>query len=154
MYPKGYTRPAQDALGWLCATVDFHETAKCPHIHGVERSPLRVLLIEDDEDSRTLFAEVLEEAQMHVTSALPDALPKPDSFRIVVTDLPGHSAYSNDSALAWIDQLKTLFSVPIVVLTGRHEATHDDALKSAAILLRKPIDIEELVSAVRKAAQT
>jgi DNA-binding response OmpR family regulator len=120
----------------------------------VKSTRLHVLVVEDDPDSRLLFGEVLGDSQIESRCVEPSQLPEPDSFGVVVTDLPGISGdgYSSARARDWIAQLQQRYAVPIVVVTARHEAQSDGALSLAADVMHKPIDIDDFVTRVRRAA--
>jgi DNA-binding response OmpR family regulator len=120
---------------------------------GVVERQVRVLVIEDDEDSRALFKEILTESGIEATCADHDALPDPDGFTVVVSDLPRtRTRYSSSCACDWVEALARRYLVPVIVMTGRSEAVHDDRLRrAAAFVMPKPIDVSEFIAIVRKA---
>lgn len=122
------------------------------HYRTVKR-PVSVLLVEDDEDSRTLFEEILTESGFLATCADHDALPEPDGFTVVVSDLPRTTtSYSSSCACEWVELLARRYAVPVIVMTGHSEAVRDDRLRrAAAYVMPKPIDVTEFLTIVRKA---
>jgi DNA-binding response OmpR family regulator len=113
----------------------------------------RVLVIEDDADSRALFEEILRESGIGVVCADHDALPEPDGFTLVVSDLPcSRQRYSSTLASDWVDLLRRRYGAPVIVVTGRSEAAEDaELLRTAHSVVSKPIDIDEFVTTVRGA---
>lgn len=113
----------------------------------------RVLVVEDDPDSRQLFGDILRDADLEPVCVDHGALPEADGFSVIVSDLPDQRAgYSSAQVSAWARDLQTRYRAPLIVLTGRSEAMRDDALRGAsAHVLTKPIDIDELVTRVRTA---
>ena len=114
---------------------------------------VRALVIEDDPASRDLFRDVLADAQIDSVCVDHDALPAPDGFTVVVSDLPtlnGH--YSTAEARAWVTDLRQRYGAPVIIVTGRSEATYDGALaRDVWSVVAKPLDIDDLVARVRAA---
>jgi len=117
---------------------------------------LRVLLVEDDQDSRELLAEVLGEAGYEVLPAASGeaglrALAE-QSFDVVVTDLgmPGAGGLEVARAAKAIAP-----SVPVVVVTGFSE--RDDLAEARGreidAVLEKPFDPDDLSRAVAEVAR-
>lgn len=116
---------------------------------------MRVLLIEDDDDSRALFREVLADFGIAACCAVPNELPEQDHFEAVLTDLPQPRApYSSATAREWVTGLRTRYRAPVLVLTGHSEAQTDPHIAALAQVLVKPIDIDVLVERLRTAARS
>ena len=113
----------------------------------------RVLVVEDDADSRQLFEDILRDADLDPVCVDHEALPEADGFSVIVSDLPElRHGYSSARASAWARLLQNRYRAPLVVVTGRGEAARDEALREAsAHVLTKPLDIDELVRRVRTA---
>ena len=109
-----------------------------------------MLLIEDDPDNRALFAELLAEARIDALCVSHDALPEPDPFQLVVTDLPSQVGYSTAGAKDWVTLLLSRYRAPVIVVTGRHEARAE--LRNVAAVIEKPIDIDSFVATIRATA--
>lgn len=113
----------------------------------------RVLLVDDDEDVRTIMAEVLRDEGFHVETArdgleaMDVALRVRPAVIVLDGDMPRLSGRSFRHR-----QLGTpsLAAIPVVLASGRHEDRpwvhdiHPDAV------LAKPFAPDELVSAVRR----
>jgi CheY-like chemotaxis protein len=118
--------------------------------------PVRVLLVEDDDDNRELMSEVLEAAGYRVLSAasgteglktLAEA-----SVDVVVTDIgmPGMGGLEMARAVKEIAP-----SVPVVVVTGwaeREDIARARGREVDAVLV-KPVDPEQLTAAVGEIVQ-
>ena len=113
-----------------------------------------LLLVEDDDATLRMFESALTSAgftvhtAMHGAEAL--ALLKRREFDLVVLDL----------VLPWITGLGVLNSmrqdaatadIPVIVVTGAVLTKEDVADLTGAILLRKPVDPDELLDAVNLA---
>ena len=113
----------------------------------------RVLILEDDPDSRALFQEILADSGVQAHAADHDELPEPDGYTLIVSDLPlVHRAYSSTLASDWVQLLRERYVAPVIVVTGHAEAMVDDELwQAASRVIAKPIDVEEFVALVRAA---
>src|SRR5512134_1873407 len=119
-------------------------------------SPLRVLLVEDDDDNRELMAEVLAASGCEVLSAASgqDGLKTlaEHSVDVVVTDvgMPGMGGLEMARAAKAIAP-----RVPVVVVTGWAE--RDDIARARGrevdAVLVKPVDPEQLTNAVSEVVQ-
>lgn len=120
-------------------------------------------MIEDDQELRELMVEYLREVGYTVYEA-PDGKPALERLRthpeglVVLLDLmmPGMDGYALLQAVAAESPLATRHAYVLVSATGRTLP-----LKVAAILKQlkvasvpKPFDLDELLSAVQKAAST
>ncbi len=119
-------------------------------------SPLRVLLVEDDDDNRELMAEVLASSGCEVVSAATgqDGLRtlSESSVDVVVTDvgMPGMGGLEMARAAKAIAP-----TVPVVVVTGwaeREDIAHARGHEVDAVLV-KPVDPDALAAAVAEVAQ-
>jgi CheY-like chemotaxis protein len=114
----------------------------------------RILLVEDDDDTRELMAELLRTEGYTVDVASNGALAlellrKGDAPALVIADM--HMPVMNGREL--LRRLRDepgLAAVPIVILSG--DATRDrDVLKGGASgLVSKPVSIEMLLATVRR----
>ncbi len=113
--------------------------------------PRRVLLVEDDEDSRVLMAEALSEAGFEVYAAASGAAGLQTlaerSVDVVVTDLgmPGMGGLEMARAAKEIAP-----TVPVVVVTGwmEREQAARAREESVDVVLTKPVDPVELLQAL------
>jgi two-component system C4-dicarboxylate transport response regulator DctD len=120
-----------------------------------ERHPIRVLIVEDDEDVRVGSAQALDLAGFEVTAhgsveaarpAIAAGLPA-----VVVSDvrLPGCSG------VGWLTELQALDAgLPVILMTGHGDITMAvQAIRDGAYdFIEKPCSSERLVSVVRRAA--
>lgn len=114
--------------------------------------PSRVLVIEDDPDTATLFVSVLGEEGIVADGAAAADLPARDGYSAVLTDLAfGHAGYSSEAAVEWVETLRARYGAPVIVVTGQPDARRDDELAAhASDVIEKPLDIEDLVYRVRR----
>ncbi|HEX9049027.1 MAG TPA: response regulator [Anaeromyxobacter sp.] len=116
--------------------------------------PLRVLLVEDDDDNRELMAEVLAGAGFEVVTAAsgPEGLRSLSerSVDVIVTDvgMPGMGGLELAAAAKRVAP-----SVPIVVVTGWAEREDIASTREVAAVLVKPVDPETLAQAVSDVAR-
>src|SRR5512134_3675461 len=118
--------------------------------------PVRVLLVEDDDDNRELMGEVLESAGYRVLSAASGAeglkTLAETSVAVVVTDvgMPGMGGLEMARAAKEIAP-----TVPVVVVTGwaeREDIARARGREVDAVLV-KPVDPEQLTNAVSEVVQ-
>jgi CheY-like chemotaxis protein len=114
---------------------------------------IRVLVVEDHDDSRDLLQQVLEHegAWVIVSRSADEALPRVGEVDVVVTDIamPGHDGF-------WLlhEVRRRDRPVPVIAVSGYSEL-QERALREAAFarVLRKPIDpwvlCREVASVVR-----
>jgi DNA-binding NtrC family response regulator len=114
----------------------------------------RILVVDDEEHVRTLFSRVLQKEGYEVDCAASgsQAMEKltRDSFDLVLTDLKMNGI----DGLDLVKKGKTISrGLPFILLTGYGTAqTAASAAKEGAdVFLMKPIDMNELKLAVRKA---
>jgi CheY-like chemotaxis protein len=116
--------------------------------------PVRVLLVEDDDDNRELMAEVLATAGFEVVSAASgrDALRSlaERSVDAIVTDvgMPGMGGLELAAAAR-----KVAPSVPVIVVTGWAEREDISESKDVVAVLVKPVDPDVLAQAVADVAR-
>ena len=112
----------------------------------------RVLIVEDNDDLRTLLGDVLEDAGFDVLAvrngadalvAAPEWQPAAIVLDLMMPVMDG-AAFLRERRL-----VPALASVPVLVLTAHpnHHRVLDGLGPTAA--LRKPYDLEELISAVQ-----
>lgn len=119
-------------------------------------SPLRVLLVEDDDDNRELMAEVLASCGYEVVSASSgqDGLKtlSESSIDVVVTDvgMPGMGGLEVAKAAKAIAP-----TVPVVIVTGWAEREDIASARGKHVdaVLIKPVDPDALTQAVSDLAQ-
>jgi CheY-like chemotaxis protein len=114
---------------------------------------IRVLVVEDHDDSRELLEQVLEHVGAHVIafSSAEEALPHLGQGDVVVTDIamPGHDGF-------WLlrEVQRRYASTPVIAVSG-YSDLQEKALREAAFtrVLRKPIDpwvlCREVAAAIR-----
>jgi CheY-like chemotaxis protein len=116
--------------------------------------PVRVLLVEDDEDNRELMAEVLASAGCEVVSAasgregLRSLSERP--VDVIVTDvgMPGMGGLELATAAKAIAP-----SVPVIVVTGWAEREDIASARDVDAVLLKPVDPDVLAQAVADVAR-
>jgi CheY-like chemotaxis protein len=117
-------------------------------------APVRVLLVEDDDDNRELMAEVLAAAGFEVVSAASgkEGLRSLSerSVDVIVTDvgMPGMGGLELASAAKAVAP-----SVPVVVVTGWAEREDIASAKDVDAVLLKPVDPDVLAQAVTDVAR-
>lgn len=117
---------------------------------------LRILLVEDDQDSRELLAEVLADSGHEVVAAATGAeglrLLAERSIDVVVTDfgMPGMGGLEVARAAKAIAP-----SVPVVVITGYTEREDLSLARGREIdaLVEKPFDPDDLGRAIAEVAR-
>ena len=116
--------------------------------------PVRVLLVEDDDDNRELMAEVLATAGFEVVSAASGreglrSLAE-RSVDVIVTDvgMPGMGGLELASAAKAVAP-----SVPIIVVTGWAEREDIASARQIDAILVKPVDPDVLAQAVSDVAR-
>jgi CheY-like chemotaxis protein len=101
---------------------------------------IRVLVVEDHDDSRDLLEQVLEHVGAHVVASpsADEALAHLDQVDVVVTDI-GMPVHDGFWLLHQIRRRST--STPVIAVSG-YADLQDRALREAAFtrVLRKPID--------------
>jgi len=120
--------------------------------------PQRVLLVDDDEDSRELCAEYLGAAGFEVLQAADGAAAVETAIRrkpdLVVMDL----AMPIMGGLEAVERLKhdtRTRAIPVIVLSSTGDVDHAKAERAGcALCLVKPCDPEELESLIRTVLDT
>lgn len=114
-------------------------------------SPL-VLVVDDDPDSRTLLEMALSMSGYAVTTAVngQDALvaARRQHPRVILLDI---AMPVMDGITFRHQQLQdaTLADIPVICVSGRHDAEHASNLMRAAACIPKPFDLDDVVSRVR-----
>ena len=143
----GSGRPSGDVSSdWLDAT-------------SVSLGGIRVLVVEDDDDSRELVASVLEEsgAEAHAVASAADALAALDAghYHVIVSDigLPEQDGYALLRAVR--ARGGALRVIPALALTAyaRSEDRRQALLAGFQLHLAKPVDPAELCAAVASLAR-
>ncbi len=117
---------------------------------------LRILVVEDDDDSRKLMAMSLDANGTHsVTRAKTaeeglDRL-RSDTFDLVVTDI----ALRNMQGLEMLDAANAegLLAHATVVVCTASEGVRASVTRRGAILLPKPVDVNALADVLRRVEQ-
>jgi CheY-like chemotaxis protein len=116
--------------------------------------PVRVLLVEDDDDNRELMAEILGAAGCEVVSATSgrEALRRLSEcpVDVIVTDvgMPGMGGLELAVAAKAVAP-----SVPVVVVTGWAEREDITSAREVDAVLLKPVDPDVLAQAVSDVAR-
>jgi CheY-like chemotaxis protein len=111
----------------------------------------RVLIVEDDEDLRELFAEVLSEAGYGVNHAengkvALDVLEQSDDLCLVLLDLM-MPIMSGPELARRMKQSPRLAAMPIVALSAGGQPSD---VPQADVFLRKPLEPEKLLEVVAR----
>lgn len=121
---------------------------------GASLRVMRVMLVDDDDDSRELVGQLLRiSGGFHVScfESAEDALASLDRSipHVVVTDvtLPGIDGYELAARLKRDPRTRSL---PIVAMTGLADPRFEDAKSPFSSYLVKPTSTEALVAAVRR----
>jgi two-component system chemotaxis response regulator CheY len=114
----------------------------------------RVLVVEDEQTDRMILASMLEGMGHEVYYASDGEQAFKTYIRVnievVVTDL----LMPNVDGLEFIVSLRTLFpDAPVIAVSGKGpELLAEAAKKGASVTLSKPVDHDELLAAIAKAA--
>jgi DNA-binding response OmpR family regulator len=133
--------------------------AKGAFVPGINmHPPRRILLVDDDNDLRHLYAAVLSASGYQVDTA-EDGMAGwkalraesyiPDGYDLLITD----NNMPNLSGIGLIKKMRSAsLNLPVILASGN--APEDTESLQLAAILHKPFTGEELVQAVRKALQT
>jgi len=116
--------------------------------------PIRVLLVEDHDDSRIALSRLLEMSDCQVKPAANLAMARSalesGTFDVHVIDL----VLPDGSGFELMDESQPWRSTPTIAMSGLDDlqTTTDKSPVSFCDHLRKPVVFNELLSAVRKAA--
>ena len=113
---------------------------------------MRILLIEDDADLRTLLTEVLSEGGSSVVRAFSvDGLSRwepEEPYDVAFTDVASPRVYDEAGARTWVERVRGL-ARRVVVVTGSPAAVSVGASGLGAdLLVSKPFDLESILAAV------
>jgi CheY-like chemotaxis protein len=146
--------PQSDGLGPDLASTKpvIHDVARRFHMDGYGK---RVLLVEDDDDVRTLITLILTEAGYNVYEAC-DGLEAVDALKkrrydVLLTDyhMPKMDGLELlDLAKAMWPELPVIVATSDVLLAGQ---TPKSLLEPAYAILEKPFDRAELLTLIRSA---
>ena len=135
--------------GWAVLSMD--DDAVTPPLGRPRAS---VLIVEDDEDTRVILAQLLEHYgwEPHVASDGVEGLAALQRCRpsLIVLDLglPRMDGVAFRQAQRQLTDWR-LASVPVVVVSAQHDAPEYKQRLHAAEVLTKPFDVEALVRAIR-----
>ena len=116
--------------------------------------PIRVLLVEDHDDSRNALSRLLEMSDCQVKPAANLAMARSalasGTFDVHVIDL----VLPDGSGFELMDETHPWRATPTIAMSGLDDlqATMDKSPANFCDHLRKPVVFNELLSAVRKAA--
>jgi DNA-binding NarL/FixJ family response regulator len=157
MTPEVFTHGSQPEID-ACVSKDASPKEPLQAIRGERRSVPqrrpRVLVVEDDDDIRSVMRAALEEDGLttietgNAFEALAECERQPPT--VVVLDL-GLPQMSGQEFVTAYRQLKTA-PAPIVVVSAQHGGRAVAAALGAAAFLPKPFHLTELVEAVRRVA--
>ena len=115
----------------------------------------RVLVIEDDNDTRRLITEALRGVGLDVVAAvdagqaLRTALARKPAAVVLDIGLPD---YDGTQFIArWRERRADANEVPIVIVSGRADRREIASLLGAAYVCGKPFELDELVGEVERA---
>jgi two-component system KDP operon response regulator KdpE len=115
----------------------------------------RVLLIEDDNDTRRLIAEALREVGLDVVAAvdasqaLRTALARKPAAVVLDIGLPDYDG--TQFVARWRERRPDANEVPIVIVSGRSDRREIASLLGASYVCGKPFELDELVGEVQRA---
>jgi len=132
--------------------------ARCEVPSAAVRAPLRILLAEDDEDTRHLIAFELRDAGANVVET-ENGRQALDSFRRSFDSGPHFDLIVSDFKMPKLSGLKLLSAVrescdvfPFVLMTAYHDGDVQGEARrlGASAILRKPFDFTELRNLIRR----
>ena len=115
----------------------------------------RVLVIEDDNDTRRLITEALTSAGLDVVpaidagQALRTALARKPAAVVLDLGLPDFDG--TQFVVRWRERRPDANEVPIVIVSGRSDRREIASLLGAAYVCGKPFEVDELVGEVERA---
>lgn len=122
--------------------------------HSFTSAPKKRILIADDDPGMRLALAIRLRANNYEVSCAGDGLSVVDEARrhtpdLIILDLgmPGGDGFA---VMNMLQAEEPEASIPVIVLSGRNRATHQDrALDAgASIFLQKPADTNQLLSAI------
>src|SRR4051812_5482040 len=125
---------------------------------GATRPPLRVLLVEDDPQSRRFAARVLEAAGAHIElasngeAAIAAAAHQPYDLILMDLHMPGIDGADAALAIRAAERDAGRAAAPILALTGHVDRALRDRCHSAGVsdFIVKPLSPQALVGAVER----
>ena len=117
---------------------------------------MKILIVDDDKDIRELL-NIRLRREGYETAFASDgisaiSIARKESPDLIVLDLglPGGEGYS---VIERMRDIASLGAVPVIVISARDAATHRDRALAAGAraFVEKPIDVDELLGAVRDA---
>jgi CheY-like chemotaxis protein len=108
----------------------------------------QVLIAEDNDDLRRIFARVFQDYDFTVTSvadgqlALEHLMMNVPDVVILDINMPHLSGFD---LLAYIRKSPDLIDTKVIVVTGNSQAMQDEKIKQADLVLLKPINLQELI---------
>jgi len=115
----------------------------------------RVLVIEDDNDTRRLITESLRSAGLDAVAAvdaaqaLRTALARKPAAVVLDIGLPDFDG--TQFVARWRERRPDASEVPIVIVSGRADRREIASLLGAAYVCGKPFEVDELVGEVERA---
>jgi two-component system KDP operon response regulator KdpE len=115
----------------------------------------RVLVIEDDNDTRRLITEALRGVGLDVVAAvdagqaLRTALARKPAAVVLDIGLPDYDG--TQFVARWRERRPDANEVPILIVSGRTDRREIASLVGAAYVCGKPFEVDELVTQVERA---
>jgi two-component system KDP operon response regulator KdpE len=115
----------------------------------------RVLVIEDDNDTRRLISEALANVGLDVVAAidgsqaLRTALARKPAAVVLDLGLPDYDG--TQFVARWRERRPDANEVPILIVSGRSDRREIASLLGAAYVCGKPFQVDELVGEVERA---
>lgn len=133
--------------------LNFQRNALVPENRNFETRLKRVLIAEDNEDLRTIFARTFDKRHFEVNvakdgviamqmleGALPDVL-------ILDVNMPNMSGFE---VLRRVRDSERMRAIKIVLVTGNCMAIHSPEAELADLVLIKPVNIGDLITLARR----
>jgi DNA-binding response OmpR family regulator len=107
-----------------------------------------ILVLDDDQVILDLLQTVLTDAG-YQTVVAPDlhAIAADTDADVVITDLVPLKAYRRETALAWINSLRSRFAAsPLFIVTAHADAVAEPDMLGANAIIAKPFDVDVLLA--------
>jgi CheY-like chemotaxis protein len=130
-------------------TISFVESAVTPTIAA---DPWSVLVVENDDAVRTTVVEGLRDSGLLVEAIT--GADRIDGWHgdVIVTDTFA-MPYRTEEVAVYLSDLRSRYSVGLVVLTGHNGASVDAAQLPADAVVMKPFDLDDLIRVVTAVAR-
>lgn len=119
---------------------------------GSGEAPIRVAVVEDDDDLLRLFADLFADAGFDVALAVRgDGFPARWDGDVIVADSGTHT-YERGAVARRVRRLRERSNARIVLVSAHGEAARDADELGVDGFVPTPFEIDEMVAAVRRAA--